>query len=437
MTILSFQITSIELDELIASYGIIEELSQNKSYLEESIQLAMEVTDSPAAYISILNSKNQHIITSEGMTELPNRKNQAICQITVSDDNPTIIADVSKDFRINHLKVAQQEHKFYAGFPLINSEGIAIGALCVADTKSKIIDDKKIKILKMIAKGIVSKFDNRRNLIRLIKDINKSFKPAACADLNCLTGELAHLQQEVLESSEELKTQQEELKTVNSNLSQFAHRIAHDLKAPLRSINGFTQLIKKQIDAQGMAYNESQFDIVRSSTRELQRMIDNVLSIAEMKSDVVREKVSISEILDRVENFLAQTIISQNVKFVKPEVDVQVMGYKDLLHQIFQNIISNAIKYRDIYKEALVEVSFELLESSVKVKISDNGIGISKDNLEKIFKPFKRVMNDEEISGLGIGLDTCNVIVRDMGSELKVDSKLGEGTTFSFEIPYV
>lgn len=436
MTILAFQLPSIELDELIASYGIIEEVSKNKTYLKESIQLAMEVTNSKAAYISILDSKNQHIITAEGLSEFPSRRDQAICQLTVSGDEHTIIEDISQDSRITGLKVSKQELKFYAGFPLINADGIAIGALCVADKEAKEIDDKTVRILKMIAKGIVSKFDSRRNLIKLIKDINKSFKPAACSDLNCLAGELAHLQHEVLERSQILKSQKDELKTVNNNLSQFAHRIAHDLKAPLRSINGFTQLIKKQIDAKGVDYDQSQFDVVKTATHELYRMIDNVLSIAEMKANVVREKVSISEILDKVEIFLAETITSQNVKLIKPEIDVQVMGYKDLLHQLFQNIISNAIKYKDIYKEAVIDVSFELLDSTVLVNIKDNGIGISNDNLDKILKPFKRVNDDKEIDGLGIGLDTCNTIVQDMGSELSVASKLGEGTTFSFEIPY-
>lgn len=436
MTIIAFQLTSYELDEIVASYGLVEEVSENKTYLQESIDLAMEVSDCPAAYISILDSKNQHIITSEGITEFPLQRNQSVCQITVNNSEPTIIEDLSTDSRLCNLKIDKTAFNFYAGFPLINSEGVAIGALCLTGNKTKTLDDKKIRIIEMIARAIISKFDNRRNLIKLIKDINKNFKPAACADFNCLAGELAHLQQEVMESSEKMKAQQEELKSVNKNLSQFAHRIAHDLKAPLRSINGFTQLIKKQIDRQNVDYDPSQFDIVKTSTNQLYRMIDNVLSIAEMKSNVIREKVSISEILDKVEMFLSDSITTNSVKLIKPDQDVQVTGYKDLLHQLFQNIIANAIKYRDIYKESIVSVTFEPLETKVLVKITDNGIGISSENLDKILQPFKRVNDDKEIAGLGIGLDTCSVIVQDMGSELKVDSRLGLGTTFSFEIPY-
>jgi len=436
MTILTFQLPSIDLDKLIASYGIIEEVSQNKKYLEESIQLAMEISGAPAAYVSILDSKNQHIITAEGLADFPQKRDQSICQLTVSAKKVTIISDTRVDSRVCGLEGGKGEYTFYAGFPLINSENVAIGSLCILDKQSQELDAKDIKVLNMIANGIVSKFDARRSMIKLIKDINKSFKPAACSDLACLTGELAHLQNEVLETSEKLKSQKEELKIVNKNLSQFAHRIAHDLKAPLRSINGFTQLIKRQIDKQGLEYDPSQFEIVKTSTSELFRMIDNVLSIAEMKANVVREKVSISAIVDKVEIFLAGNLAKNEVTFVKPEVDVLVMGYKDLLHQLFQNIISNAIKYRSKDRSPNIEVSFELQDTSVLVKIADNGKGISKEDLNNIFQPFKRVDTEEEVSGLGIGLDTCNTIVQDMGSELKVESELGVGTTFSFEIPY-
>lgn len=436
MSILTFQLPSLELDELVASYGIIEEVSQNKEYLEESIQLAMEVVDAPAVYVSILDSKNQHIITAEGLSDFPGDRNQSICQHTVTQKKVTVVSDTRTDARTCGLEGGQGEYSFYAGFPLINSENVAIGSLCVLDSRPRKLDTKQIKVLGMIAKSIVSKFDARRDMIKLIKGINKSFKPAACADLACLTGELAHLQNEVLDTSEELKSQKEELKIVNKNLSQFAHRIAHDLKAPLRSINGFTQLIKMQIDKQGLVYDPSQFEVVKSSTTELYRMIDNVLSIAEMKANITREKVSISSIVDKVELFLTESISTNNVTLLKPDVDVLVMGYKDLLHQLFQNIISNAIKYRSKDRDSRVDVSFELQDSSVQVNISDNGIGISEENLKSIYKPFMRVDTEDEVAGLGIGLDTCNLIVQDMGSDLRVESKLDVGTTFSFEIPY-
>lgn len=432
----SFQLTNTALDELIASYGIIEDVNTNKEYLKESIDLAREVVGCDGAYVSILNSTKQYIITSHGLNDFPKDRNRSICQLTVRNVEPTVITDVSKNPDLTSLNVETSEMKFYAGFPLINTDGVVIGALCTSNREDVQLSDHKIRILQMIAQSIVVKFDNRRSLISLIKEINENFEPSACKDYHCLSSELSHLQNEVLSTSEKLKSQQRELQTTNQKLSKFAHRIAHDLKAPLRSINGFSQLIKMKLDKQDVDFEQSYFDNLKISTLEMHRMIDNVLSIAEMKAEVVREKVSISEILNKVELFLADTIQTNKVQFIKPNHDVLVMGYKDLLHQLFQNIISNAIKYRSSDRPALVEVTFEPLESKVLVKVSDNGIGISEEHMKDILKPFKRVDNDTEVAGLGIGLDTCNIIVQDMGSALSVESKEGQGSTFSFELPY-
>lgn len=116
-------------------------------------------------------------------------------------------------------------------------------------------------------------------------------------------------------------------------------------------------------------------------------------------------------------------------------MDIQVYGYKSLYIQLFQNLISNAIKYHDKNKKPEVAISFDLLESSALVKIKENGIGITENDIDNIYKPFIRVNSNEEIAGLGIGLDTCSLILKNIGSELNVASKLGVGTTFSFEIP--
>jgi len=432
-----FQLPSPELDQLIASYGVAEDRSQNNEYLNDIIQLASDIAESEVCYISMLDSKNQIIISSRGMDTFPLSVKKSICQTTVADKKTTIIEDISCDPRTRDLEVSEGPYKYYAGFPLINSEGVAIGSLCMMDDKQDLLDAKQVRILELIAKRLVKKLDSRRQLIKLIKEINQNFKPAACSEVSCLQGELAHLQTEVIVASNNLKSQQKELSILNKNLSQLAHRIAHDLKAPLRSINSFIQLIKRQIDSQPVTYNQEHFQYVNSSVLELHRMVDNVLDIAEMKTNVSREKVSISELIDIVELMLSSSLKSGGVQLIKPINDVRVIGYKSLLLQVFSNIISNAVKYQDPNKKPEIRISLDLLETVVLVNISDNGIGISKENLEEIFKPFKRVTNDTEVSGLGIGLDTCSIIINDMGSELKVDSKLDVGTTFSFEIPLV
>ncbi len=153
-----------------------------------------------------------------------------------------------------------------------------------------------------------------------------------------------------------------------------------------------------------------------------------------IKTDVSPSIISGLQLLETVELLLFQEFKNYKVHLIKPQIDVQMFGYESLYKQLFQNIISNAIKYSDPNKDSFVKVEFGLLENAIKCSISDNGIGISSEKLSTIFDPFKRV-SDKDVEGLGIGLDTCKMIVEDMGKILSVHSELGVGSTFSFEIP--
>ena len=429
-----FYISDNQLDSMIASYGIVEELNSNNDYLKESIELAMEISSSPFCYISLLDSERQYVISSEGMIDFPLLKKESICQFTVQNRKLTIIDDISSDSNTCNLEVSKGKNTYYAGFPLMNNENVAIGSLCIMDTKARSLNNKQIRILQIVANTIVEKFETRRRLIKLIKDINKNFKPAECSDFHCLSGELAHLQSEVIKTKEELELQQEKLNISNQNLSRFAHRVAHDIKAPLRSINAFSQLIERNNGEIEETNDKSYFNYINSSVTQLNRMIDNLLSIAEFKTNVSPTPISVSQLIESIEVLLFQEFKQYNVKLIKPQVDVQLFGYESLLKQLFQNLISNSLKYSDPNKDTFVKVEFELLERSVKCAISDNGIGISSEKLKTIFEPFQRV-SEKEVEGLGIGLDTCKMIVEDMGATLDVQSELGVGSTFSFVIP--
>ncbi len=429
-----FYLSDNQLDKVISSYGIVEELHNNNDYLKESIELAMEISGSPICYISLLDSERQYIISSEGMIDFPLLKKDSICKFTVQNKKLTIIDDISCDSKTCNLEVAKGKNTYYAGFPLMNSENIAFGSLCIMDTKERSLNNKQLRILQIVSNTIVEKFETRRRLIKLIKDINKNFEPAECSDFHCLSSELAHLQSEIIRTKKELELQQEKLSMSNQNLSSFAHRIAHDIKAPLRSINAFSQLIERNNSEVKGTSDDSYFNYINSSVTQLNRMIDNLLSIAEFKTNVSPTTISVSQLIESIEVLLFQEFKQYNVKLIKPQVDVQLFGYESLLKQLFQNLISNSLKYNDPNKDAFIEVEFELLENSIKCSIIDNGVGISAEKLETIFEPFKRV-SEKEVEGLGIGLDTCKMIVEDLGGKLSVESELGKGSTFSFEIP--
>lgn len=430
-------LSDTDLDSLIASYGLPEEIHNNNQFLSKTIQLAMQLTDTSYCYISLLGSKNQRILSSTGMKEVPIPRDKTLCQFTLDSRRPTIIQNLKGNEMTHELPVSMGSYNFYAGFPLINAENIPIGALCAMDKDNKEIDESAMKVLQLLADDIVNRLDTNRNLIQLIKNINENFEPADCSNYHCLHGELMHLQAEVVKANQLLDDQRKELQRSNKNLTNFAHRVAHDLKAPLRSINSFSTIIKKNLDDAETVYKAEHFEYINNSVLELNRTIDNLLNISKLKAESIQqEKYSISEILDKLEIIFSQDLKENEVEFIKPNTDVQIFGYPTLQFQLLQNLISNGIKYRDKSKSSFVKVGIETHPKFAKISVVDNGIGIAKEDLNDIFKPFKRVTTPEDVKGLGIGLDTCKMIVDDIGANLKVESTPGEGTSFSFDIPY-
>ena len=171
------QLTSIKPNEVVRSI-LIRKVNPNNTYLTDRIRLAMEVTDCPIAYISILGSKSQHIITTEGLMKIPIIKDQNPCPIKQNNTASTIIANGSKDSLVNHLKVSHKDFNFYADFSLLNLNNNSIGTICIADRELKVLGEESTKILKMIAEGIGSKFNTSEALIDIIKEINQNCKTA-------------------------------------------------------------------------------------------------------------------------------------------------------------------------------------------------------------------------------------------------------------------
>lgn len=186
-------------NKLIKSYGFVEQITSNENFLKESLELAAKITSSDIAYISLLDDQKQYILSQSNSLLSTIKVEEAICQYTIKEKYVLEIENTKTDYRTKNLPIVKENNiAFYAGSPLINDENCKIGALCVMDNQSKKLTKNQVETLALIGKQVVNTLDQQRSLIRLIKKINTNFKPAACADLNCLTAELNHLQTEVV-----------------------------------------------------------------------------------------------------------------------------------------------------------------------------------------------------------------------------------------------
>lgn len=232
----------------------------------------------------------------------------------------------------------------------------------------------------------------------------------------------------------ELKITNEELSAANQELEQFTSIVSHDLQEPIRTIKSFLQLAEIKLN-QGQ-YEDLQTYVSKSinAANRMRELIQNLLHYSQLgKIEVVKEKVDLKELLNEVTQNLKTAIENSNAQIViNTEVDT-VEGDPVQLAQLIQNLLSNALKFTNANKPQIIVEAFRE-NGHVKFAVSDNGIGIAQNDLNKVFEIFRRLNTKKEYPGTGIGLAICKKIVDRHGGHIWPESKPGAGTTFYFTL---
>ncbi len=229
----------------------------------------------------------------------------------------------------------------------------------------------------------------------------------------------------------------QKLKEANVSLENFASVAAHDLKAPLRSISSFSDLLmrknKDRLDETDLEY----FQFINNDADRLQKMINALLKFSKIDKNLpASENVNLNEIVEKVKNSLASVVLEKNAKI---EVDklTSVKGHPELIAQLFQNFIGNSLKFQKPGITPSIKIIGEPAEEKgyYRINITDNGIGISDENIPKLFELFRRFNPSSKYEGSGIGLATCKRIIDHYEGETFIESEEGYGSTFSFTLP--
>lgn len=232
----------------------------------------------------------------------------------------------------------------------------------------------------------------------------------------------------------EIENQNKKLKLQNKELEQFTYVISHDLQEPLRTLLSFSSLFQEEFKG---VFNESA-DIylyyIQNSSKRMQELVNGLLDYARIGKERELTTINCNEILNETLVDMTFSITENDVKVKVGDLPV-IFGYSIELRLLFQNLISNAIKFRrkDIQSEINIDAFQE--ERRWIFSVKDNGIGIDDKDQEKIFTIFKRLHNRDDYEGTGIGLSHCKKIVDLHGGNLWVDSELGRGSVFNFSIP--
>ena len=222
----------------------------------------------------------------------------------------------------------------------------------------------------------------------------------------------------------------------NLELQQFAYVASHDLKAPLRSISGFLQLIRCRYKGQLDAQADEWIDLTVGSAEQLKTLIEALLSYSRVESRArAFAEVSLSEVLEDALVMLDASILDSGARIEKEALPVVTADGTQLV-QLMQNLIGNAIKYQRS-EPPRIHVSAEDRGHEWRVAVRDNGIGIDPKQHERIFEIFRRLHTEHAYPGTGIGLAICRRVVLRHGGTIWVESNgaVGEGSTFFFTLP--
>jgi PAS domain S-box-containing protein len=254
-----------------------------------------------------------------------------------------------------------------------------------------------------------------------------------CAFVRDIT-ERKHVEQE-LERRVQLRTT--ELTRSNEELKQFAKIASHDLQEPLRAIQGFASLLAESARGRLDKDCDDFIDYILDGTERMQELIQSVLLHSSVTSEETGEVTTdCNSVVEEVLVNLSAAITESGAQLQVDNLPVVAVERWQLI-QLFQNLISNAIKYRSPETEPQIFISAEISASEWLFSVRDNGIGIKSDYLDKIFDMFARLHAKEEYSGTGMGLAICKKIVTLHGGKIWVESKEGEGSIFLFTLPAV
>ena len=230
-----------------------------------------------------------------------------------------------------------------------------------------------------------------------------------------------------------IKEQVSKLAEANTALDEFAYVASHDLKAPVRSIKGLLEIIKRKGKSLDEKKKEEYFEMVITSAAELNKMIENLLEYS--RTGTVLEATEAVALNDIIKDVIKQ--FDNDVKKLKGNISAEVttstiIVYPILFKRLLTNLISNAIKYKGD-QPPKIQLTTQVDADMVLFSVKDNGIGISENQFETIFKIFKSLNPNSDSNG--IGLSVCKKIVELHGGKIWLESTPGKGATFYFTIP--
>ncbi len=382
---------------------------------DDLTQIASRVCGTPIALVSLVDKERQWFKSKVGIEAAETPRRIAFCSHAILEPNQILIVpDPHHDPRFvdNPLVTAEPKIRFYAGAPLVNPDGQALGTLCVIDREPRSLDAHQLETLRALARQVIGQMELRKK----------------CMELRELAGGL--------------EQNKRELERRNAEINSFYHTLAHELKTPLAAAREFVAIVMDQIAGPVTADQREYLETARTCCDQIKSHIDDLLDMTRLETGKLALEQRHGSISQTIALALAATRSSAEQKeiVIRERIAANlppVWADERRIAQVLSNLLGNAIKFTPSGGEIVVSARLAADGAFVRVDVFDNGVGIEAHHRERIFDRLYQVRDDDATikGGLGIGLSLCREIVKLHGGAIMVDSEPGRGSTFSFTVP--
>ena len=384
----------------LKSYSLLDSLPEEDYDFITS--MASNICETPIALISLVDEDRQWFKSKVGLSIDETPREFSFCAHAICKNTEImVVPDACQDERFvnNPLVTGEPKIRFYAGVPLNSEKGFSLGTLCIIDTKPRQLNQKQLSLLESLSRQVINLMELRRNK----KELEKAYRF---------------------------------LRFKNKELEEFTYITSHDLQEPVRTIISLIEMVSfsydEKLDDQG---KEMMKYIVEAGGR-MQALIMGLLDYSRLGKEKTLDLVECDKLVDDVILDLSKSISDSNGNIQKGSLP-KIVGYKTDLRMLFQNLISNALKFRHPERDPVILIEASDEKDHWKFCITDNGIGIEKKYRTRIFKIFQRLHSRELYEGYGLGLTHCRKIIELHNGKIWVNSNKGTGSKFYFNIPKV
>ncbi|UZR93488.1 GAF domain-containing hybrid sensor histidine kinase/response regulator [Chondrinema litorale] len=405
----------------LQSYNILDTFPEQQ--YDDITTIASQICNTPISLITLVDKNRQWFKSRVGLGATETSREYAFCAHAINEPDQLFEVKNSfedKRFHDNPLVTGEPRVIFYAGVPLVNSAGFSLGTLCVIDHEPRSLNDQQKETLKALSRQVISQLELRKKNIQL---------------------------EEELKLKEERETELIRLKDLAEKSivakEEFLSNMSHEIRTPLNAVIGMTHLL---IENNPREDQIAKLNTLHFAGENLLALVNDILDYNKIEAGKVNFENIPFNIIEITQNLKQAFIFKAEEKgvalklFIDSDIPELIKGDPTRLVQLLNNLLGNALKFTQKGKVCL---SIEILEENpdnllLRFKVKDTGIGISKEQIDKIFERFSQANESttRKYGGTGLGLSIVKKLLELQNSKIEISSQPEQGSCFSFDLRF-